>query len=300
MVTRRRLLVQGASVIAGATLAGCLGETDSPEENADGDDTTDQAAHSFTDEQFVYTTRRARRLGEYTPHPDETYLDREKIWIYIEVSNVTPVDSGPHLDTTWELLTPSGEVVVSTEEAVTVQGDSLSAVPNEAFVTQGIDTTKFEIPTSGEYTVRVTLTDRGSGETVELSRSLTIRKFEFETVAFTDGQPSFDDYDRKPDRTYARGEDVWVYTEVVNTPVDSSGRATLVYQLEVETPEGDTWRLDDTTEEWERVQADELLVYSRAFETYEDDPAGEYILTLTVTDRTGGKRIQTTETFTLE
>ena len=303
MVTRRRLLIHSGSVVAGATLAGCLGETDSPDETdeTDGsDDTADPADHPFSVEQFAYTTRRARRLGENTPRSDKIYRDREKVWLYIELSNVTPVDSGPHLDTTWELLDPSGEVVISTEQPVTIQEGALEPLPNKAFVTQGIDTTAFEIPTSGEYTIHVTLTDRGSGETVELSRSLTIRQFAFETIAFTDGQPSFDEYDRKPNRTYARGEDVWVYTEVVNAPVDDSGRARLTYQFEVETPDGDTWRLDDTTEEWERVQADDILVYSKAFQTYEDDPAGEYILTLSVTDRTDGKRIRTTEAFRLD
>ncbi|WP_340100116.1 hypothetical protein [Salinibaculum salinum] len=300
MISRRRLVIQGASVIAGATLAGCLDSTDSPDENAGDAGTTETTDHPFAVEEFVYTTRRARRLGEYTPRPDKTYRDREKIWIYIELSNVTPVESGPHLDSTWELLSPSGEVLVSTEESMTIPDGSLEELPNEAFVTQGIDTTAFEIPTSGEYTLNVTLTDRGSGETIDLSRSLTIRKFEFETVAFTDGEPSFDDYDRKPNRTYTRGEDVWVYTEVVNAPVDDSGRARLVYQFEVEPPEGEPWRPDDTTEEWERVQEDEILVYSRAFATYEDDPAGEYTMTISITDRTEGTRIQTTETFTLD
>lgn len=300
MVTRRGLLLQSASVVAGATLAGCLGDADSPGETDAGDDTADRADHPFGVEQFVYTKHRARRLGEYTSRPDNTYHDREKIWLYIELSNVTPVDSGPHLDTTWELLDPSGEAVVSTEEAVTVREDSLTALPNEAFVTQGIDMRAFEIPTSGEYTIDVTLTDRGSDETVDLSRSLTIRQFEFETIVFTDGEPSFDEYDRQPNRTYARGEDVWVYTEVVNAPVDSSGLARLAYQFEVETPAGDTWQIDETIEEWERVQPDDILVYSKAFQTYADDPAGEYTMTISVIDRTERKQIRTTESFRLD
>jgi hypothetical protein len=213
---------------------------------------------------------------------------------------VTPVESGPHLDTTWELRGPDGSVVVSAEQAVTIPEGSLGALPNEAFVTQGIDTSAVEIPTAGEYTLDVTLTDRGSGETVELSRSLTIRKFEFETVAFTAGEPSVDDYERQPNRTYARGETVWAYTEVVDAPVDDAGRATLVYQFDVETPDGEEWRLDDATETWERVQQDDVLVFSRGIETYEDDPTGEYSLTISVTDKTTGRRIQRSTTFTLE
>lgn len=292
-LTRRRLLIHGTSIAGGAVLAGCLGD-----DGGSGDDAP--AEHHFGVERFEFTTRRARRIGEYTPQPAATYRERDTVWIYVEVSNVTPVASGPELDSFWEFVGPGGEVLVSSEEPLTFQEGTLGEVPNEGFVTQGIHLTTVDPLTSGEYTVRLTLTERASGEVVEQSHSVSIHVFEFETVAFAQGEPSGDGYDPAPDRTYARGEEVWVYTRVAHAPVDDSGSATLVYQFDVEAPDGETWAVADATEEWERVQDDDLLVYAKAFRTYDDDPAGEYSMTITVSDGNGGDRIETTETFSLE
>ncbi|AGN02431.1 hypothetical protein L593_12460 [Salinarchaeum sp. Harcht-Bsk1] len=266
---------------------------------SDGDD-AGAAGHPFDVQAFEFTRRRARHFDDYTPQPDATYRARDTVWIYVEVSNVTPVASGPELDSSWEFVSPSGEVVLSTEQPLRFQAGTLGELPNEGFVTQGIDLTAADLPTSGEYTVRMTLTERERDDVVEASNTVSIHMFEFETVAFTDGEPAGDGYDPKPGRTYARGEDVWVYTQVGYAPTDDSGRAVLRYQFDVEAPDGETWNVDDAVEEWERVQEDDLLIYARAFVTSTDDPAGEYTMTITVSDVNGGARIETTETFGLE
>ena len=275
--------------------------TDEPFTLENGDGSGEQAEHEFGVEKFVYTTDRARAFGEYTPNTEEVYRDGETVWMYIEVSNVTPVPGGPRLTSEWTLLGPDGEEVVSREESVRFP-DSLGELPNEGFLTQGIDTSRFELPASGEYTTKVTLTDRKSGESVELSRPVTLHTLQFDAVVFTDGEPDgVDEYDVKPDATYAPGEDVWLYTEVSNAPVDDSGKAILKYVFEVVPPEGDPWDPIETRNKWERVQDDEYLVYWRGFRMYEDDPTGEYQVTVTVDDRvTRNKQIQTTETFVVE
>lgn len=313
MATRRKFLVAGGSLVALSALSGCLGDGDSngddgdADGDGDGDDGTEDGngdpgdEYSLEVDRFVYTTERAREKGAYTERPEGAYREGEMIWIYIDVSNVTPVSEGPHLRTSWEVLGPDGEVLISAEEPVRFAEGSLGELPNEGFVTQGIDTSAFEIPETGEYTTKVTLTDVGSGESVELSRSVTVETFELAAVVFTDGEPrDVDDYDEKPDATYARGEDVWLYTEVVNAPTDDSGKAVLEYTFEVVPPTGEPWEPSTKLNRWERVGEDEALIYWRGFTMYEDDPTGEYEVTLTIEDRVMGKQIRTTETFVVE
>lgn len=122
--------------------------------------------------------------------------------------------------------------------------------------------------------------------------------FRTDTPVFTDGEPrDVDDYEEKPAATYASGEYVWLYTEVVNAPTDDSGKATLEYTFEVVPPTGEPWEPSQKINRWERVQDDEALIYWREFTMYEDDPKGAYEVTLTIEDRVSGRQIQTTETF---
>lgn len=314
MYTRRTFIVTTGSAATLAALSGCLddeeeAETENGEDEPADDDTADDETdreerdddHTFGVDRFVYTTSRVREHGQYTPQPDGTYAGGEMVWLYLELSNVSPVPDGPHLDTSWEVVGPDGAELASIEEGVEVPAERFEEPPNEVFVTQGIDTSVFENLTSGEYTTHVTLTDNGSGETVETSESFWLEIFEFDTVVFTDGEPSgFDEYEEKPDATYDRGEAVWLYLGVRNTPVDGAGTATLEYTFDVETPAGDRWDRITRTEEWERVQDDEILVIFEPFATYEDDPSGEYKMTITVEDQAHGNRLETIETFTLE
>lgn len=316
MLSRRNALVAGGSLLALPALSGCLGDdaTDDPDDRDRDDTDPDENGDPADDDEpvddyefgvggIVYTTERARAFGEYTPHAEEVYRDGETIWLYLEVTNVTPPEedgpAGPDLDTEWALLGPDGEEIVSTEETARFPEDAIGALPNEGFVTQGIETAHIELPASGEYTVTATITDRRSGESIERSRPVTIRTLEFDAVVFTDGEPTgVDEYVEKPDATYAQGEAVWVYTEVTNPPVDDSGKAVLEYIFEVEPPVGEPWEPIQTTNRWERVEDDEFLVYWRGFNMFEDDPTGPYEMTITVDDKvTRTAQIQTTETF---
>ena len=320
MYTRRTFIVTTGSAATVAALSGCLDDEEEPETENDADDPQDDdptddetqdddsedrddepSEHTFGVDRFVYTTSRVRDYGNYTPQPDDTYAGGEMVWLYLELSNVSPVPGGPHLDTSWQVVGPDGAELASIEEGVEVPDERYEEPPNEVFVTQGIDTSVFENLTSGEYTTHVTLTDNGSDETVEASESFRLEVFEFDSVVFTDGEPSgFEEYEKKPDATYERGEDVWLYLGVRNTPVDGAGTATLEYTFDVETPAGDRWDRITRTEEWERVQDDEILVIFEPFRTFEDDPPGEYEMTITVEDQAHDNRLETAETFTLE
>lgn len=308
MATRRTLITRGGIFVGLGVLAGCLGDDPpdddgEPEEDPTDDEEPDEdpePEHTFEADRLVLTAEQAQGYGEYTTQPGETYRDGETIWVYLEVSNVTPGD-GPHLDVTWELQTPGGVALESIDETVTVPDAPVDEPPNETFLTQRFDTSEFTVPSPGEYTLWVELTDRESGETVEITDSVTLVEFEFDTVVFTESEPAgFDDYDENPDATYARGEPVWFYVSVANTPVDSAGTASLEYTFEVETPEGEQWDPIERTEEWERVRPDDILVVWDSFATYEGDPVGEYELTVTVEEQTHEERLRRTETFALE
>lgn len=125
--------------------------------------------------------------------------------------------------------------------------------------------------------------------------------FEFETVAFTDGQPEgYEEYDEQPDNTYTIGETVWILVAVHNVPTDEDGAATLEYTFDVETPDGGSWDKEDREERWEDVEPGNILIIWEGFSTFEEDPPGEYELTITVEEQAEGETIRTTETFTLE
>ena len=125
--------------------------------------------------------------------------------------------------------------------------------------------------------------------------------FEFETVAFTDGQPEgMDDYDEQPGDTYAVDDTIWLLVRVHHVPVDSAGTARLVYTFEIGPPDGSTWDVDDREESWDRVSEHHILAIWEPISTFEDGQTGEYELALTVEDQVDGETIRATETFTLE
>jgi len=267
-----------------------------------GSDTVpDYEQYTFDVQTFAFTTERARRFGEYTEQPDATFTGGEIVWIYVELSNVTPV-GGPNLTIHVEFVSPDGEVLGSNEDVVDIPDGQLEALPNEAFVTEGIDTSAFNLPSSGEYTTNVSITDRRSGESVEVSRPVTLRLFEFDSVVFTDGEPeAFEEHEAKEGATYTAGEeDVWFYVAVRNAQVDDSGKAVLEYTFDVEAPDGSTWEQITRNERWERVEPGKTLYYGQALATFEDDPLGTYELTITVRDKVADYRIRTKETFTLD
>lgn len=79
-----------------------------------------------------------------------------------------------------------------------------------------------------------------------------------------------------------------------------SGKAILEYTFEVVPPTGEPWEPSQKINRWERVGDDEVLVYWREFIVYEDDPTGEYQVTITIEDRVEGRQIGTTETFVVQ
>lgn len=312
MIQRRTFLIAGGTALVAPPLSGCLVSSDddsggddgtADDDGADGqdDDGDDTEEYTLGVEEFAYTNTRARAYGEFDERRDVTYDEGEMVWIYLGLSNVTPTDGGTRIDTTWEVVGPDGEVRASTEESVRIREETLEELPNEAFVTQGVDTSIIDTPKGGEYTVEVTITDTESGQSVTASETFTLRKFQLHTLVFTDGEPAdVDEYDENPDATYARGETVWVYAELWDPPVDDSGKVILDIAFQVDRPDGQSWERIEETQRWERIGPDDALIFWEGLDTYEDDPAGEYTLTLTLEDQLEGKRLRTTETFTLE
>ena len=303
--TRREFLVRGGAAAGATVLAGCLSdssddpEAEQPEENGPAEDEDDRPPFSI--DRFAFTTTRAEGHGEYTAQPDDRYEAGEMVWLYLEASNVSPDADEPQFDSQWTVLAPDGSELASIEEPISIPEGTIGELPNEVYVTQGIDTGKLDVPESGEYTIEVTLTDRGSGQTASIARHFRLVQFEFERVVFTNGEPEgMDDYVEQSDDTYAVGDTIWLLVRVHNVPVDSAGTARLVYRFKIEAPDGSTWEVDDREETWDRVGEHHILAIWEGFATFEEDPPGEYELTLTVEDQIHGETIRTSETFALE
>ncbi|MDR5673973.1 hypothetical protein AArcCO_1299 [Halalkaliarchaeum sp. AArc-CO] len=304
MNTRRAFVVKGGVVVGATVGAGCLSdpagdpEAEEPEDNGPEED---EERPPFSIDRFAFTSTRAEGHGEYTAQPDDRYEVGEMVWVYLEASNVSPDADEPQLDSQWTILAPDGTELAAIEEPISIPQATLGELPNEVYVTQGFDTGKLDVPEAGEYTLEVTLTDRESDQTASISRPFRLVQFEFERVVFTDGEPDgMDDYDPQPNDTYAVGDTIWLLVRVHHVPVDSAGTARLVYTFEIDAPDGSTWDVDDREEHWERVGEHHILAIWEAISTFEDDPPGEYELTLTVEDQVHGEAIRTTETFTLE
>lgn len=302
--TRRHLLAAGASVAA-ASAAGCtfdfdfdLGDT--PEDDPADAEPDDEQADPEDDESVTemglttveYTTDRATGFGEYTTQPDAAYDIDTMVWLYIELENVTPRE-GPELDTEWTVTGPTGEEVASVSDSVAV--DRLEPLPNEAFLTQGLNADVFAGP-PGEYTLTVRVEDIDSGVERVATTTFTLVGFGFYTVTMTDGEPQdIDQYDEQT-TPYERGDQVWVYIETAGHEVDDTDTARLTYDIAVTDPDGNTWATAEDEEVWDNAAGLYLAVW-QGFETEADDAAGEYTVDVSVKDVIGGTTIDEQTTF---
>lgn len=286
MQTRRSLLAGG--VAAGATaLAGCsasfeFGDEDPP---------------PFAVDRLAFTSDRVEEYGGDDPRQGPTYTRGELIWMYVELANVTPEDEAD-IDLTVELFDPEGAIVAENDQAVSI--DRLEEPPNEAFVTEGIDTAVLELADPGEYEVSVTVSERATGTVETVDGTVTLEQFSLPTIAFAATLPDdpSDDLREQPAATYDPGEDVIVYTELEGAPIDRDRTARLTYTYEVTDPEGGRWETT-TVDETDEDAGFKTLRQWQAFRTFPDDPAGEHRVTVSVEDRVLGATVESTDTFEL-
>lgn len=296
--TRRQLLAAGAAIGAAST-AGCfdfdfeVGDVpDDADEPADEDDTADDEpenddpAGEMRLSGIEYTTDRATGFGEYTVQPDAEYDRDAMVWLYIELENVTPQE-GPELETEWTVTDPVGDEVAAVTEPVAVA--ELEPLPNEAFLTQGLDGSFFG-DRPGEYTLTVRIEDRGSGVERVATTTFTLVGFGFYMLTMTETEPrGIDRYDRRTE-PYEQGDDVWVYIETTDHEIDDTDTARLKYEITITDPDDEPWATVEDEEVWEEA-ADTYLAIWRGFDTDADDTLGEYTVTVTVTDDIGGETI---------
>lgn len=126
-------------------------------------------------------------------------------------------------------------------------------------------------------------------------------QFGLDSLLFVADEPEgFEQYTEQPDGTYTVGETVWIYVGVSSPPVAPDGSTTLTYTFEVETPPGDRWEPIERTEEWARVRDEELLVIWEGLSTFDDDPPGEYRVTVSAEVTASVAEIDDTVTVILE
>lgn len=125
-------------------------------------------------------------------------------------------------------------------------------------------------------------------------------EFALTEVAFAAESPTgVGEFDPQPDATYAAGDPVWVYVEVANPPTDDDGTATLSYTYAVTAPDGEAWEPHEREETWEDAANVDVMV-AQEFETFEDDPSGEYVLEVQVDAQATDEHREETVSFFLE
>lgn len=155
MVSRRRFLIGGGTVLVAATTAGCGGLLSSGGE--------------FQFEEVTFTDGKPAGVGEYDQQPDNTYERGENVWVYLEMGYPPTNDDGTaQLAFTFTVETPNGDTwnPVEREESWQDAEDSILLFAQE-FETNANDE-------PGEYEMSITVDDRVDGEQIATTATFTL------------------------------------------------------------------------------------------------------------------------------
>lgn len=127
-------------------------------------------------------------------------------------------------------------------------------------------------------------------------------EFGFDRVTLSPENPEeYDDYEAVPDtRTYTIDDAFYLFIALEYVPTDDDDSASLDFSVTTATPTGTEWDPTEWHEQWDDVDSSDVPSVWHRFETYPEDPPGDYEMEITVEDRTQGEALQTTESFTLE
>lgn len=301
MPTRRQLIAGGATVST-AALAGCTLDFefttggDENGENGEGENEEDED-YPFGIDEMLYTTERAEAFGDYNERTDGVFTGGESIYFYWEVSNVREANGDPiHLE--YEIAGPDEEQLLSPEQEIEIP--DLGDPPNDVFVSDGIDTAELEWYDPGDYSVDVTMTELATDESATASEPFTIESMRIDAIGFGDAETDEPHEHLLDDPVYNRGdENVYVVPQVLGAPVDTNGDATIEVTFNVENPGGDTWEpiVDSYTFEDAGYR---VLMPTREYDTFDEDPVGEYEITVAIEEQITGEQYTDSMTATFE
>ena len=155
MVSRRRFLIGGGTVLGTTGVAGCGGLLSSGGE--------------FQFEEVTFTDGKPTGVGEYDQQPDNAYERGENVWVYLEMGYPPTNDDGTaNLVFTFEVETPNGEAwkPVERDESWQDAEDSILLFAQE-FGTNSNDE-------AGEYEMSITVDDQVDGEQITTTATFTL------------------------------------------------------------------------------------------------------------------------------
>lgn len=285
MIDRRELLAGGIAASTTA-LAGCTFDF---EFGTDDDDQT------FAIDEMRFTTERAQAFGDYDERTDGIFTGGEHVYFYWELSNVRAAN-GDAIQLAYTITGPDGEERLSPEQDISI--DDLSDSPADVFVTDGVETADLDWYESGDYEVDVTMTELATDDTDTITESFTIEEMRIDTVTFVEGQTR----EEKDAPVYQRGEEyVQFDTEILGAQVDGDDSTELEITFDITDPNDDLWESDTVTQTWDDAGF-RRLIYERDYETFDNDPVGEYEMEIHIEEQITGEQYadSTTVTFELE
>lgn len=165
--SRRRVLRGAAGLAAGVLVAGCSGG---------GSDVTATGEPSLTVAEFVFCDEQPGGYDDYTPREDATYRLDETVWVYLDVLNLDAESAGEDavtIDLTehLEVVGPDGDTVLENE--IDFDNEFPADADLQTFFLVNDITLPGDAP-SGDYEVRVGLTDHVADDSTETSGTFTV------------------------------------------------------------------------------------------------------------------------------
>ena len=290
-------LLAGGIAASTTALAGCTFDfefgTGDPDNDDNGDDNDEN--QTFAIDEMRFTTERAQAFGDYDERTDGIFTGGEDVYFYWELSNVREAN-GDAIQLEYSITGPDGEEQLSPEQDISI--DDLSDSPADVFVTDGVETADLGWYEPGDYEVDVTMTELATDDTDTITESFTIEEMRIDAVTFVDEQTE----EEKDEPVYQRGEEyVQFNTDILGAPVDEDDSTELEISFDITDPEGEPWESDTVTQTWDDAGF-QRLIYERGYETFDDDPVGEYEMDIHIEEQiTGDQYADSTDvTFELE
>ena len=303
-LSRRTVLRAGGALLGGAVVAGCLDDS--------GIDDTVGSGSSLVITNIAFTDSRPSGYRQFEVVNRPAFEQSETVWLYFEPlgferKSIGDGDVGVDIEMSISITGPDGEELATETDTFVRTAPADENI--DAYFTEDF---RPPIPAPvGQYTARLTVTDRIADVEIERITTFTIQSGEGPIIAnptFLTGRPrGYRDFDPVPNQTYTMLDSIWIYFEptgFATEPVEGDrGTVTfdLVTSLVITGPSGEVVYANEDplgrTVSEDRL--DEYFAFWNAGLPPGLDP-GEYTAELTIEDRLIDRSTTTTATFTRE